>query len=277
MSIEQEYKELSRLLDEYLGYKVEKKKADVIPFNDVVHSLTSLPAGDTNYNNPLKKATEEELRQAIEILENDKKGKHKTRIKVCKDELDRRGKSTITSEVVMMKSATPSEKTEETVDEDEYEYPEEGTKPQIILLHTEGNMTYEDCEKKLTDYRDRFIDSNSQYVIEGIAEVCKVDPDFRNNFMREDKTYYGFMEYMFNACINGYCIRYGKVSWLDMNLSLSLAIDYFNADIEKMEEEKKKKREAELKKRKAETAKKKKEVAKNGRKKTTTRKKKANA
>ena len=271
MDIQEEYKELRRLLEEYLGYKVEKKKADVIPFNDVVHSLTSLPAGDTNYDNPLKKTTEEELRQAIEIMESDKDGKNKTRIKVCQGELDRRGRSVKTA--VIMTPPT-KDKATETDDEKEMIMPskytplDESKKPTIIPLKTEGNRTYGECIVRIGREKKMFTDTDSQYVLDGLAELCKVDPDFRNNFMRDDKTYGGFMEYMYRAAQNGYCNKFGNTGWLDRDRGLALAIDYYNADKEKMDEEEKKKREAELKKRKAETAKKKKEVAKNGRKKT---------
>lgn len=271
MDIEEEYKELRRLLEDYLDYRVQK--ADVVPFSDTVRTLSSLPAMDMNFKSALESATAEEIQKAIEKMEADTKGKHATRIKACKSQLDRIsgvGKQMTMAEVM----TPPTEDEEDDEDKPKYIYPSADKKPKIIPLVTEGKCTYEDCVTKFATDKEIFIDSNSLYIIDGLLELCKVDQQFRNNVMRKDKSYGGFMEYMFNAARNGYCITYGNVSWCDNDLSLGLAIDYFNADLEKMKEEEKKRREEEAKKRKAEADKKKKEANKNGKKKTTTRKKK---
>jgi hypothetical protein len=121
------------------------------------------------------------------------------------------------------------------------QFPKE--KPEIIPLKTDGNSTYEDCVAKLDKEAEMFTDSDSQYVIDGLKELCKVDQDFRNNLMREEKTYGGFIEYMGKAAQNGYCIKYGNVGWIDRDTGLGLAIDYYNHDEAKAkaEEEKLKK------------------------------------
>ncbi len=261
--ITNEAKELKRLLEDYLGYKTEKKTADIVPFNDTIRTLTSLPANDTNYHSTLKKATREEIELAIETMKASN-GKHATRIKYCESELAVKHRESKTSTI----PPKPTEKKKD--DKKVITFPTEDKKPKTIPLKSNGEHTYEECVAKLDKEAEMFKDPDSQYVIEGLKELCKVDADFRNNVMQEDKTYGGFMEYMYKAAQNGYCVKYGNVGWIDRDTGLGLALDYYNADIKKMEAE-------EEKKRKAEADKKKKEASKNGKKKTTTRKKKGTA
>ena len=58
---------------------------------DAVHSLSSLPATDLNCIARLSRATDEEISQAIDVMENSS-GKHKSRITACKRELRKRMK-----------------------------------------------------------------------------------------------------------------------------------------------------------------------------------------
>ena len=58
---------------------------------DTVHSLTSLPVDDLNFIFVLKTATDEEISQAIDVMENSI-GQHKGRITACKRELRKRMK-----------------------------------------------------------------------------------------------------------------------------------------------------------------------------------------
>lgn len=263
--ITDEAKELKRLLEDYLGYKTEKKTADIVPFNDTIRTLSSLPANDTNYHSTLKKATREEIELAIKTMKASD-GKHATRIKYCESELAVKHRETKEN-----KTSTISPKPTEKKDNKKViTFPTEDKKPNTIPLKSNGEHTYEECVAKLDKEAEMFKDPDSQYVIEGLKELCKVDADFRNNVMQEDKTYGGFMEYMYKAAQNGYCVKYGNVGWIDRDTGLGLALDYYNADIKKMEAE-------EEKKRKAEADKKKKEASKNGKKKTTTRKKKGTA
>lgn len=271
--ITDETKELKRLLEDYLDYRVEKKPKDnVIPFSDVVKTLTSLPANDTNYHSTLKKATREEIELAIKTMKASD-GKHATRIKYCESELAVKHRETKENKT----STIPPKPTEKKDDKKVITFPTEDKKPKTIPLKSNGEHTYEECVAKLDKEAEMFKDPDSQYVIEGLKELCKVDADFRNNVMQEDKTYGGFMEYMYKAAQNGYCVKYGNVGWIDRDTGLGLAIDYYNADIKKMEAEEEKKRKEEAAKRKAEADKKKKEASKNGKKKTTTRKKKGTA
>lgn len=59
---------------------------------DTVHSLSSLPVDDLNFIFILKRATDEEIAQAIEIMENSS-GQHKGRITACQRELRKRMKA----------------------------------------------------------------------------------------------------------------------------------------------------------------------------------------
>ena len=58
---------------------------------DTVHSLSSLPATDLNFISVLNRAKDEEISQAIDVMENSS-GKHKGRINACKRELRKRTK-----------------------------------------------------------------------------------------------------------------------------------------------------------------------------------------
>ena len=58
---------------------------------DTVHSLSSLPATDGNFTSVLNRATDEEISQAIDVMENSS-GQHKGRITACKRELRKRMK-----------------------------------------------------------------------------------------------------------------------------------------------------------------------------------------
>ena len=256
--IHTEAKELKKLLEEYLDYKTPKKEKDnVIPIDfakDVVKSLTSLPAGDCSYATALRDASEEDLKRAIKEMK-ESGGRHATRIKACQGALKKiESKTDVANTIAKATTHTPKAKAEE--EKKVLVFPTDDKKPRIIPLKTEGNRTYEECIAKIEKEKEVFKDSDSQYVLEGLAELCKVDGNFRNNFMREEKTYADFMEFMYKAAMNGYCVKYGNIGWLDRDFGLGLAIDYYNNDSEavKAEEEKKK---AEEKQKKAEEKKKK--------------------
>ena len=60
---------------------------------DTVHTLTSLTATDLNFTSCLQRATQNQIRLALEAMRN-RDGKDKGRIKACERELKRRGKDT---------------------------------------------------------------------------------------------------------------------------------------------------------------------------------------
>lgn len=53
-----------------------------------VHALTSLPATDLNFTSCLQRATQNQVRLALETMRN-REGKDKGRIKACERELRR--------------------------------------------------------------------------------------------------------------------------------------------------------------------------------------------
>ena len=58
---------------------------------DTVHALTSLPTTDLNFTSCLQRATDNQIRLALEAMRN-RDGKDKGRIKACEMELKRRNK-----------------------------------------------------------------------------------------------------------------------------------------------------------------------------------------
>ena len=56
---------------------------------DTVHTLTSLPATDLNFTSCLQRATDNQIRLALETMRN-REGKDKGRIKACERKLKRR-------------------------------------------------------------------------------------------------------------------------------------------------------------------------------------------
>ena len=58
---------------------------------DQVHTLTSLPATDLNFTSCLQRATDNQIRLALETMRN-REGKDKGRIKACESELKRMAK-----------------------------------------------------------------------------------------------------------------------------------------------------------------------------------------
>ena len=58
---------------------------------DTVHALTSLPATDLNFTSCLQRATDNQIRLALEAMRN-RDGKDKGRIKTCERELKQRNK-----------------------------------------------------------------------------------------------------------------------------------------------------------------------------------------
>ena len=57
-----------------------------------LHTLTSLPATDLNFTACLQRATDNQIRLALEAMRN-REGKDKGRIKACERELKRRDRS----------------------------------------------------------------------------------------------------------------------------------------------------------------------------------------
>ena len=123
----------------------------------------------------------------------------------------------------------------------------------IEKMVTDGNATYEQCEEKINAEKKIYVDGDSQYVLTGILELCKVDKAFRNNVMRNDKNFAGALKYMAKMCQEGYGYKGDNFGVMDRDMGLAHTIDYFNLKPEPKPEPKK--------------AEDKKETAKRGRKK----------
>lgn len=95
-------------------------------------------------------------------------------------------------------------------------------------LVTEGNATYEQCVVKIAKEKEQFTDEDSQYVLDGILELCKVDAEFRNNVMREDKSYLGAMQYMMSMAQKGFAFQIDKGYAMSRDMGLGFALDYYN-------------------------------------------------
>ena len=209
----------------------QKPKAVVKKGDPLVHSLATLPAMDCNYTSDLNKATKEQIEAAIKIMKSNG-GRNKTRLKRCEEKLrEFRGKELSKK---YMKKVDDKTKTE---DEPKAEQKKEAIviqfptkEPEFEKLEpTHEGHTYEECEAKLNKEREIFKESDSQFVIDGLLEKCKVDADFRDNVMREDKTYAGAFEYFFNLAKQGFAIKVNNnMAYLDNEMALEYSINYFN-------------------------------------------------
>lgn len=103
------------------------------------------------------------------------------------------------------------------------------SRPDVKVAVTDGEWTYNDCKAKLEYERKIFCDSDSQFVIDGLLKMCEVNQNFRNNVMRKDKSYQGAFEYFMNMARKGFALQYNGVTYLDNNIALGFAMDYFNS------------------------------------------------
>lgn len=102
-------------------------------------------------------------------------------------------------------------------------------KPEVKPTPTQGNATYDDCKKKFAADLSRFKDNDSQYVINGLLELCKVDRNFCNRVMLKNKSYSGAYKYMATKAQNGIgAYRLGNMAIMDKDTALGICIDYYN-------------------------------------------------
>lgn len=222
----------------------------------VIQSLTSLPVNDGNY--PIKTATIYQLTKAIEQMENEPNGHHKTRLARCKAKLsqlesketkkivDKVSEDQKTEENKEVKRPVENENKEKPVNKANIiQFPKKDTEPVLKFEPSEQHHTYEEAEAKLKADRAKF-DPNPDhdYVIEGVLEACVTDQELIDNVMRSEKSYIGAFQYLFEKARQGYCTKVGNnVGIMDKNDALKYTIDYFNTDEEKV----KAKKEAEVK------------------------------
>lgn len=103
-------------------------------------------------------------------------------------------------------------------------------KPEVKPTPTQGNATYEDCQKKFASDLAKYKDADSQYVITGLLELCKVDKNFCNRVMLKEKSYEGAYQYMFESAKNGIgAYKVGNSgAFMDRDTALGICIDYYN-------------------------------------------------
>ena len=210
----------------------------------LVDSLCQLPATDGNFTSALENATKAQIQLAVNIMKMSSNGNNKTRIEACERKLkafDKAEPKKETAKKETPKNETPKSKgvpyskyknVEKKEDKElkivEFPAPKPKIKP---LLKSDENHTYEECEKKLAPTKEKHKDEDNVYVINGLLDKCKESQDFRNNFMRKEKTYDGFYDYMFKAAMAGYCVKIdGKGGMLTKEKALDLAFDYFNME-----------------------------------------------
>ena len=75
----------------YIQARLQSKGGGMMIQTDPVHTLTSLPATDLNFTSCLQRATDNQIRLALEAMRN-RDGKDKGRIKACERDLRRRNK-----------------------------------------------------------------------------------------------------------------------------------------------------------------------------------------
>lgn len=97
-----------------------------------------------------------------------------------------------------------------------------------VRLALDESATIEDCIAKADKEKAIFKDSDSLYVLDGLIAMCKASENFRNNFMREEKTYEGAFKYFMNLARQGFAHTFNGVAYMDNDLALGFAMDYYN-------------------------------------------------
>ena len=120
----------------------------------------------------------------------------------------------------------PKEPKKETAKIIEFPKPVETVKPKDV----KGSATYEDCKKKFASDLEKFKDADSQYVINGLLELCKVDKDFCNRVMQKSKSYEGAYEYMAEMAQKGIgAYKVGNnMAIMEKDSALGICINYYN-------------------------------------------------
>lgn len=102
-------------------------------------------------------------------------------------------------------------------------------KEDIEKAETSGTYTYEDCEAKF-DKMFEPVENIREYadMLMGLKEMAKVDDQFIQNAMREDRTFEGMMKYFYSHAKNNSICVGGNVYCMDDDLALAIFLDYFN-------------------------------------------------
>ena len=99
------------------------------------------------------------------------------------------------------------------------------------MLPAESRHTIEDVEEKLERALEIYRDGDSHYVIKKLIELCETDKVLLEAIMLPHKSYDKAFQYFFGRCRTvGYRMPYGNLVFLDNNVAVKLAVEYFKRD-----------------------------------------------
>lgn len=103
--------------------------------------------------------------------------------------------------------------------------------PDVEVKTVSGNASYEDCERKMKKELELFKDADSEYVITGLLELCKVDDNFRNCVMQENKSFSGAFDYMYSQAQQGVgAYKVGaRGAIMEKDTALGVCINYYES------------------------------------------------
>lgn len=236
--------------------KPEKPKAkapakeNVEEMDSVVKSLISIPVNDGNY--PLQKATFEQLREAIRLMEAKPEG-NKTRLARCKAKLKtlERAKSPDVKpqEAPKAKPApAPAKEVAKEVAKAPIEKPEKTKERGVVIIQfaeakakrlaaTNEGHSFEECKAKLEAEKKEYKDFSSIWLIDEVIKACKEDAELRDNVMRSDKSYAEGFKYIAEKARQG--SKGAGIVAMDSETALKYILEYFGVDTTKPEPKKK--------------------------------------
>lgn len=99
------------------------------------------------------------------------------------------------------------------------------------MLPAEPKHTIEDVEEKLERALEIYRDGDSHYVIKKLIELCETDKVLLEAIMLPHKSYDKAFQYFFRRCRTvGYHMPYGNLVFLDNDVAVKLAVEYFKRD-----------------------------------------------
>lgn len=98
---------------------------------------------------------------------------------------------------------------------------------EVIQLYT-----VDDARKKLEKEFEVFKDGDSRYLIKNLIECSETDHKLLQGIMQPDKSYDKAFQYFFQRSRRvGYKLPYGNLVFLDNDLAVRLAVEYFKGDV----------------------------------------------
>jgi hypothetical protein len=131
------------------------------------------------------------------------------------------------SKIEAISKPTPKPQTEQKAKVIEFPKPV----PDIDIKRVSGSATYEDCKRKMKKELDLFKDADSEYVINGLLELCKVDENFRNCVMQKEKSFSGAFDYMAQQARQGIgAYKVGNSgAIMEKDTALGICINYYES------------------------------------------------